>query len=64
MLSTGPTPSSLQATMVLNAINEINIKKKKGKQKSCYHYRVKPVNTFSVTCVRKKLIQIINRKDI
>ena len=25
MLSMGPTPSSLQATMVLNAINEINI---------------------------------------
>ena len=54
MLSTGPTPSSLHATMVLNAINEINIKMKKGKQKSCYDYPVKPVNIFSVTCFRKK----------
>ena len=52
--SLGPILSSLKATMVLNAMNEINIWKKKGEKKSCYHYRVKPVNLFSVTCVRKK----------
>ena len=34
LLSTGPTPSSLQATMVLNAINEINILKKKKANKN------------------------------
>ena len=51
----GPTLSSLQATMVLNAINEINIqKKKKAKQQACYNYRFTVVNLFSVTCVRKK----------
>ena len=54
LLSTGPALSSLQATMVLNTINEIIIKKKKDKQKSCYHYRIKSVNIFIVTCVRKK----------
>ena len=43
----------IQATMVFNVINEINIEKK-SKQQPCYHYRVKPVNIFIVTCVRKK----------
>ena len=44
----------IQATMVFNVINEINIEMKKGKQQPCYHYRIKPVNVFIVTCVRKK----------
>ena len=34
LLSSGPTPSSLQATMVLNAIIEINIYKKKKANKN------------------------------
>ena len=55
LLSTGPTLSSLQATMVLNVINEINIKKlKNANQQACYNYRFRVVNIFSVTCVRKK----------
>ena len=55
LLSTGPTLSSLQTTMVLNAINEINIKKtKKAHQQACYNNRFKVVNIFSVSCVRKK----------
>ena len=54
LLSTGPTLSSLKATMVLNAIIEKNYLEEKGKLKSYYHYCVKPVNVFSVTCVRKK----------
>ena len=45
----------LQATMVFNVINETNIlKKKTGKQKSFYHYRINSVNIFSLTCERSK----------
>ena len=44
----------IQATMVFNVINEINVEMKKGKQQPCYHYRIKPVNVFIVNCGRKK----------
>ena len=44
----------MQATLVFNVINVINIEIKKGKQQLCYHYRRKPVNVFIVTCDRKK----------